>query len=102
MEKENFNGIVLREKERKLSISRIPKQVKEEFTNFADEEFCSDYGLCFKHVFDGYKMWKLFFENTDMKLDIIIDKLNNVGEQKPEENGITLLSGRTVLKGGKK
>lgn len=93
-----FDEIVLREKERKLFISRLPMQVKEEFIKLANEEFCEDYGMAFKHVWDNFKLWKVFFENTDYKLDEILRKLDNT-EEKPES--ITMLSGRKV-KGGKK
>ena len=74
-------------------------QVKEEFVEFANEEFCDDYGMAFKHVWDNFKLWKVFFENVDYKLDEIIRKLDNPTEEKPETR--TMLSGRKV-KGGKK
>lgn len=92
-----MEGIVLREKERRLSISRVPKQTKKEFTEFADEEFCEDYGMCLKYVWDHFKLWKIFFENMDMKLDNILMRVS-----KPEETeSITMLSGKKIQKGGK-
>ena len=39
------NGIVFREKEKSLHISRIPRKTKEEFVAFAEEEFAGDYGM---------------------------------------------------------
>ena len=91
-----FNDIVLRDKEKRLSISRLPKNVKEEFVAFAEEEFCEDYGMCFKYVWDQFKLWKVFFENMDMKLDNILGILS----QQNTEKQIQMLSGKKV-KGGK-
>ena len=59
-----------------------------------------------KTILDGYFMWKIFFENTDMKLDSIKSQLDSIvdlvnkekiNEQKPE--GKKLLNGR-IVKGG--
>jgi len=91
----NFNEIVLRENERKLFISRISKNVKEEFIKFAKEEFCEDYGMCFKYLWDNFKLWKLLFENLDMKLDKIILMLENP-ELKSELREIKTLSGKKL------
>ena len=97
----NFDNIVLREKEKRLSISRVPRKTKEEFVAFANEEFEEDYGMCLKHVWDQYKIWKMYFENLDMKLDIIINKLNQPQPQNDSDT-ITLLDGQTkIQKGGK-
>jgi len=93
-----FDEIVLKEKERRLSISRVPPRVKKEFVEFADAEFCSDYGACLHSVWDSFKIWKMYFENLDMKLDLIIDKLNNVENKPDNKESITLLSGRKIKK----
>jgi len=94
-----FEEIVLREKEKSLHISRIPRQTKEEIIEFANKEFCEDYGMAIKYIWDNFKIWKVFFENMDYKLDEIIRKLDNPAEEKPE-SVIRMLSGRKV-KGGK-
>lgn len=97
-----MEGIVLRAKETRLSISRVPKKTKKEFVEFANEEFEEDYGMCLKYVWDNFKLWKLFFENMNMKLDNI---LTLVSKPKQETEGITediiMLSGKIVKKGGK-
>jgi len=100
---EKISDIVLKENERKLFISRVPKEVKKEFIDFANEEFCEDYGMAFKNIWDSFKIYKIFFENVDYKLDHIIGLISN-SEQKPEENvkKIKFLDGRTVEKGGQK
>ncbi len=99
-EKMTFNDIVLREKERRLSISRVPKKTKEEFIEFANEEFEEDYGMCLKYVWDNFKMWKMFFENMNYKLDNILEIISHEKEPESKES-ITLLSGRKIKKGEK-
>jgi len=93
---EEFKEVVLREKEKRLSISRLPPRVKEEFVSYADEEFCSDYGACLHSVWDSFKLWKMYFENIDMKLDMIINKFDNPHTKPTEE--ISLLSGKKIKK----
>ena len=101
---EEFKEIVLRDKEKRLSISRVPKKTKEEFVAFANEEFEEDYGMCLKYVWDNFKMWKMFFENTNFKLDNIIELISQPQPtNQPEQKGetISLLSGKKIEKGGK-
>ena len=94
---EEFKEVVLREKEKRLSISRLPPRVKEEFVNYADDEFCSDYGACLHSVWDSFKLWKMYFENIDMKLDMILNKFDT--DTKPDNNeNISLLSGKKIMK----
>lgn len=38
-----------------LHISRLPPQVKKEFKEFSNKEFCNDFGFAFKHIWDFYK-----------------------------------------------
>ena len=105
MDKGEFNGIVLKEKENRLSISRVPKRTKEEFLKFAEEEFCNDFGMTLKYVWDNFKLWKIFFENISFKLDNILESISQLepNEKKPEQKeNIRFLSGRKVEKGGTK
>jgi len=90
-----FDEIVLKEKENRLSISRVPKITKEEFVNFAKEEFCDDFGMTLKYVWDGFKMWKLFYENIDMKIDkaLFILENSNESEVKVKREKLKMLSG---------
>ena len=89
-----FDEIILREKDRKLFIARMPKNIKEEFIKFAEAEFCDDYGLCFKHIWDNYKLWRFFFENVGYKLDQIIRLVQN--KENPETEKLKTLSGRKI------
>lgn len=86
-------------------MSRVPEKTREFFVSLANEEFCGDYGLCLKAILDGYSMWKLFLENTNMKLDLIYEKLdslsNLVGKEKINEEikeGIKTLSGNIITR----
>ena len=96
MKKEEFNELVLKDKETRLSISRVPKKTKKDFVELADNEFEGDYGMALKSIFDNFSLWKMLFENIDMKLDIIIDKLNNPNKEDKER--INLLSGKIIKK----
>lgn len=84
-------------------MSRVPVETRDFFVALAEKEFCGDYGLCLKAIYDGYAMWRLFFENTNFKLDNIYEKVDSIAdlvsnlqvkEEKPE--GKKLLNGRTV------
>ena len=46
-------GKRLRENRESLHIARIPPTTKEEFVKWADENFCSDYGMALKWLWDG-------------------------------------------------
>ena len=63
--KDIFKGIVLKERETRLNISRVPKKIREEFTKFAEEEFEGDYGMLLKHIWDKYKE-SSFYQNLDL------------------------------------
>ena len=88
-------------RETSLVISRVPKRTEEEFIALANAEFCGDYGMLLHDILEQaleYQAMKLtFFENINMKLDNVIEILNNKPQ---EEDVITLLSGKKI-KGGK-
>ena len=94
--------VMLKEKENKLSMSRVPKKTKELFLEIANEDYSGDYGMCLKGILDGYMLFKVFFENMDMKLDKVLCKLNENTQRNEEssESEIKTMSGRTVEKGG--
>lgn len=43
----------LRENSESLHFARVPIRIKREFRDWATEEFCGDYGLAFKHLWEG-------------------------------------------------
>ena len=81
-------------------MSRVPKKTKELFLEIANEDYSGDYGMCLKGILDGYMMFKVYFENMDMKLDKILCELNQGNEQSSESDDIQTMSGRIVEKGG--
>ena len=88
---------------RGLVINRVPKNTHEIFLKLAEEEFCDDFGMTLKYLLDNFSLWKLLFENLDMKLDNIFEKVSQLeqNEKKPDNTeSIRLLSGRTIEKGG--
>jgi hypothetical protein len=83
-----------------LHISRIPTQTKKEFKEYAEKEFCNDFGLAFKYVWDSYK-GVLNFEVQEMlirieELESRIDLLEATQPQQKEDDGIKTLSGRVI------
>jgi len=82
MEVNEFKEFNKKVRAKGLVMSRIPEKTRELFVNIANEEFCSDYGLCLKwcldEVLEFQKMKIIFGENLNMKLDILGDKLDSV------------------------
>jgi len=121
-EERGYNVLVLWEKELKkekipnilkkiqkfldgtLEFKNISSQTYKEFNEFCEQEFDGNGGLCFKSVWDNFKLWQMFFQNMDMKLDNILGRLSQI-EQKEQSSDekcfIKALSGRTIS-GGKK
>ena len=100
---EEFSEVVLREKERSLHISRVPKRIKDEFTQYAEDEFTGDFGMCLKEIWDKYKEMQIYYSNFDIKLNHIIQILDkpNSDLEKTEEKPKSMrkmLDGRIVEK----
>lgn len=85
-------------RENSLVISRLPKNTKDGFIAFANEEFCGDYGMALKNIFDNFKLWRLLFENIDMKLNNILEIISHSEQEEQTEEKVTTLSGRTLEK----
>lgn len=99
---DKLDGLVLREKEKSLHISRVPKKIKEEFTKYAEDEFAGDYGLLLRELWEKYKESSIFYQNFDVKLNYIIQLLEKETESEQEEKKPEtkkMLSGR-IVKGG--
>ena len=95
--------IVLKYRETRLNISRVPKKTKEEFIKFAEEEFEGDYGMLLKELWEKYKDYSMIQQTFDVKLNYIIQLLENekstaLQERKPEKKIIAFLDGRKVEK----
>lgn len=93
---DGFNEVVLREKEKSLHISRVPRKVKESFVKLASEEFAEDYGMTLKWCLEQaieYNMAKPLFYNLSKE----VGEKSTVAKQE-EKPGRKMLSGE--VKGG--
>lgn len=82
----------LSENREMLHIKRIPLNTKREFMRFAEEEFCDDWGMALKWLWDFYKgSIPNNNEQINQKLRELEDKVNALyeviitAEQKPEK-----------------
>ena len=103
---DKINEITKRLSEVSITMSRVPLNIKREFINLANAEFCSDYGLCFSFIFNQaieYQSMKALFFDKLQNMEDKIDSLTNKQEEKTEHKVIKTLSGRRIeLQGGKK
>lgn len=80
-----------------LHIGRVPKKTYVEFIKLADEEFCSDFGMLLKFLYDFYV--GLIPTGTE-HLEIEIQRLNDEVETlkglipKEEKKPVTRLDGK--------
>lgn len=103
MKREEVEKIAFINKETRISMNSVPRNTKKEFVEFAELEFENNYGSAFASVWREFKMWKLFVENMNYKLDEILEKVSQVEkEEKSSDKVIKTLSGREILKGGNK
>lgn len=98
---EKIKEIILRERETRLNISRVPKKTREEFIHFAKEEFEGDYGMLLREIWEKYKE-SSFYQNLDFKLNHIIQLLTGEKSNEKEGKSIKTFSGRELEGGGKK
>jgi len=58
---------MLKEKEERLSMSRVPKKTKELFLDIANEDYSGDYGMLLVKILNDSieydKLKKMFFDN---------------------------------------
>jgi len=60
-----------------LVMSRVPIKELEWFKDKANREFCGDFGMCFKHIIEGYSRLQMY--ETDVpSLQAIIEKINEL------------------------
>jgi len=62
-----------------LSIQRIPEEVKTEFLELAEKEFCKDYGMTLKWLMD-FRKGLLSSPNEELsaKIDLLADEITNI------------------------
>jgi len=79
-----------------LRIARIPQKVKEEFTAWADKEFCSDWGMALKWLWDFYKgIMPEGHEEIYARLDMLEAKIAKL-EEKKETKHIRTVTGKIL------
>ena len=82
-----------------LRISRLPEKTKKEFIEFANDEFCGDFGMALKHLFDFYKgiigSGNEHIEEalTNLNERLVVLENKPVEEKKPEEKAKKRLNG---------
>lgn len=101
MVEENVGEIILRKTRADgLVMSRVPKRIRDNFIKLAEDEFAGDYGMALSFLWNNFELWNKFMQNWDIKLNYIINKLENKDNAQPVIK--KLLSGREIkLKGGK-
>ena len=68
---DHLEQVMLKEKEEKLSMSRVPKKTKELFLNIANEDYSGDYGMLLVKILNDsieYDKLKDMFFNNKIKL----------------------------------
>jgi hypothetical protein len=104
MEQDTINKFKEDVKKHYLVISRINPKTRQELIDFANIDFCGDYGQVLYHIWEQFKEYQFMkatmFGNVEIKLNHIIELLNT--ENKIEDKGIKLLSGKILMKGGSK
>lgn len=108
MEREELEQIALKEKETRIRMNDVPKKTKELFVELAELNFSDNYGQCLKwcleQALEYQDMKGTFFENIDMKLNLIIGQSQQSPKESPSENYTerTMMDGKTVKRFRKK
>jgi hypothetical protein len=97
---ENIGEIVLRKTRADgLIMSRVPKRIRDNFIKLSEDEFAGDYGMALAFLWNNFELWTNFMQNWDIKLNYIINKLENKTNNQPAAK--KMLSGKEIiLKGG--
>jgi len=103
MEKNPARIVLNKTKAQGMIISRFPEPTRSKFIEFSNEEFAGDYGMCLQYLWNTFELWNTFMSNWDIKLNYIIELLDEKKREEISPEGIRLLSGRRIdLKGGEK
>ena len=83
----------------RLNISRIPIETKRAFTEFADNEFCSDYGMALKWLFDRFAgTLPTVNEEIHARLDELEMRLIELEKNDSSPQPIKSVSGEVIKK----
>lgn len=87
----------LQENSTSLHIARIPIQSKRIFREFADKEFCGDYGMALKWLVDGIPNKDFDVIAAQLEIhDARLTKLENIPAPTEEPKKIKMLSGKEI------
>ena len=88
-----------------MVINRIPKDTKEEFLAFAEKEYCNDYGMALKAVWQFYKGIALSGnERIEVSLTMLDERITalesmfkvQMKTEQPKDKVITSLGGNPL------
>jgi hypothetical protein len=61
-----------------LYIGRVFPKTKEDFTKFADERYCNDFGAALEELLRSYFLTDAKFAKLDEKIDCVINWVNEI------------------------
>jgi hypothetical protein len=96
---EQITKKVLNNPKSSISISRLPKLTKDKFIKLAEDEFCDDYGMTLKFLYDNYEQ-NVLFQYTMREIDMIKHSISQTTEEKPQKATRNMLDGKSI-RGGK-
>jgi len=76
-ELDELKGIRAKIVQHYIHIARVPKPTHDVFKDWANEEFCNDYGLCFKYMLDQCKEYQQMKKHM-LKLIKILESKDDV------------------------
>ena len=88
---ERIKNIIL---QKKLVIGRVPDDTKEQFVQFAKSEYCDDYGMAFKAIWEYFKGDMKYIHMLE-RIDSVEKRLNGV-ESKSDSKNIKTLGGKDI------
>lgn len=90
---EELRAIIKRQQDG-FYINRIPKQTKEEIIQYANDEYCGDYGMCVKSIWEAFK--------EDARYAYVIQKLallESIIYESAKDSKKEAVKGRRMLDG---
>jgi len=65
-----------------IVMSRVPTPTREEFVKISEKQFAGDYGMALAHLLYNYKLFIIFINDFNMKLDNIMLRLDQLEQNK--------------------
>jgi len=97
MDVEEFKDYNKRIRSEGIVMSRVPTPTREEFVKLSDSQFAGDYGMALAHLLYNYKLFVIFINDFNMKLDALSLKLDKIEENKSSApKKIRTLNGREL------